>query len=75
MTEIMVNLDTQIETKGKYCGRCRFYDSGLSRCILFRKELRDYIVKSFEWALPVICDAYRCEECIRSEVENGKDKG
>lgn len=75
MAETIVNLNTQIEARGKYCGRCRFYDSGLSRCILFRKELRDYIVKSFEWALPVICDAYRCEECIRAQVENGKDKG
>ncbi len=68
MVETMINLDTQIETKGKYCGRCRFYDLGLSHCILFRKELRECIVESFEWALPVICNAYRCKECIQSEV-------
>lgn len=70
---IKVNLDTQIETKGKYCGYCRFYDSGLSRCILFDKELKEYI-KSSEWSLPVICDACRCEECIQSEVQDAENK-
>lgn len=71
MAEIMVNLDTQIETKGEYCGRCRFYDSGLSRCILFRKELRDYIVESFEWIMPIIDEMERCDECIQAEVKDG----
>lgn len=71
MAETMINLDTQIETKGKYCGRCRFYDSGLSRCILFRKELRECIVDSSEWALPIIDEMERCDECIQAEVKDG----
>lgn len=69
---IKVNLDTQIKINNKYCGYCRFCDSGLSRCILFDKELKEEIVDGSAWALPIICDSYRCEECIRSEVKDDK---
>lgn len=72
---IKVNLDTQIEINNKYCGYCRFCDAGLSRCILFDKELKEEIVDVSACALPIIFDSYRCEECIRSEVKNGKNKG
>ena len=69
MAKIRVNLDAQIETKGKYCGYCRFCDAGLSRCILFNKELKEEIVDGSAFALPVIYDSYRCDKCIQSEVE------
>lgn len=69
MTKIKINLDTQIDTRGKYCGYCRFYNSWHERCILFDKKLEEYVVDSSEWALPIICEKYRCDECIRSEVE------
>ena len=72
---IKINLDTQIETMGKYCGYCRFCDPGLSRCILFDKELKEEIVDGSTSALPIIYDSYRCAECIRSEVQNAEDKG
>ena len=68
MAKIKINLDTEIETKGKYCGYCRFYNSWHTRCILFDKKLEEYVVDSSEWALPIICEKYRCDECIRSEV-------
>lgn len=65
---IKIDLDTQIETMGQYCGYCRFCDAGLSRCILFDKELKEEIVDGSALALPIIYDSYRCDECKRAEV-------
>ena len=71
MIKIKINLDTLIDTRGKYCGYCRFCDAGLSRCLLFDKELKEEIVDGSAFALPIIYDTYRCEECIRSEAKDG----
>lgn len=73
MAKIKVNLDTQIETNGKYCGYCRFCDAGLSRCILFNKGLKEEMVERSASALPIIYDSYRCDKCIQSEVKDEKE--
>lgn len=70
MVKIKIDLDTQIEVKGKYCGYCRFYNSWHTRCVLFDKKLEEYVVDSSEWALPIISERYRCEECKQAEVKN-----
>lgn len=65
--KINVNLCIPIETKGEYCGHCKFYDGWKRHCILFDKELKNYIVDSSEWALPIIDEMERCNECIQAE--------
>ncbi len=67
--KIKVNLDIQIEIKGEYCGYCKFYNRHERRCILFNKELKNYVVDSSEWALPIIDEMERCDECIQAEVK------
>ncbi len=72
IVKIKVNLDIPIEVKGKYCGYCKFYDRWKRRCMLFDKELTNYVVDSSEWALPIIDEMERCDECIQAEVKDEK---
>lgn len=67
--KINVNLNIPIETKGKYCGYCRFYNSWHTRCILFDKKLEEFVVDSSEWIMPIIDEIERCDECIQAEVK------
>ena len=70
MAKINVNLNMQIETKGEYCGRCKFYNGWQRRCILFDKELKNYVVDSSEWIMPIIDEMERCDECIQVDVKD-----
>lgn len=72
--KIKVNLNIPIETKGEYCGYCKFYNIRKRRCILFDKELKNYVVDSSEWALPIIDEMERCDECIQAEVKDVNSK-
>lgn len=70
--KIKVNLGIPIEVKGEYCGsRCKFYNGWKRRCTLFNKELKNYVVDSSEWIMPIIDEMERCDECIQAEVKDG----
>lgn len=46
-----------------------FIIRGLNVVSFSIKKLEEYVVDSSEWALPIISERYRCEECKQAEVK------